>query len=114
VLSLTVALTVLFLSGRATAIMITLSSLFMVFSAIVASGMLMWAGRDAAAKWGGVGRFFFVRSSLNATRDADVSIVRNPRILAEATLFQFLTFLLDGLTLWALVRSLGVGVSPGQ
>jgi Mg2+-importing ATPase len=86
----------------------------MVFSAVLAIGLLMLTGKDAAARLGGVGRFFLVRSSLNATRDADVGIVRNPRIQAEATLFQFMTFLLDGLTLWALVRSLGVAVSPGH
>jgi len=112
VLSLGIALTVLFLSGRATPLMIILSSVFMIFSATVALGMLKLAGKDAAAKLGGVGRFFLVRSSLNATRDADLNIVHSPRLQAEATLFQFMTFLLDGLTLWALVRSLGVAVSP--
>jgi len=114
VISLGVALTVLFLSGLATPLMIILSSVFMAFSAAVAIGLLILTGRDAAARLGGVGRFFLVRSSLNATRDADVGIVHNPRIQAEATLFQFMTFLLDGLTLWALVRSLGVAVSPGH
>lgn len=114
VISLAVALAILFLSGLATPLMIILSLLFMVFSAVLAIGLLMLTGKDAAARLGGVGRFFLVRSSLNATRDADVGIVRNPRIQAEATLFQFMTFLLDGLTLWALVRSLGVAVSPGH
>jgi len=114
VLSLGVALAVLVLSEKASTVTIVLSIVFMTFSASVGVGMLALTGQDVAARLGGFGRVFIVRSSLVAVRDADVSIVRNPRIQTEATVFQLLTFLLDGLTLWTLVRSLGVAVSPGH
>lgn len=114
VLALGVALVVLFLSGRASPVTIVLSIAFMTFCAVVSIGMLLLSGQDVAVRLGPIGRFFIVRSSLNAIRDADPAIVRNPRIQAETTLFQLLTFLLDGLTLWTLVRSLGVAVSPGH
>lgn len=114
VLSLAVALAVLLLSEKASTVTIVLSIVFMLFSAAVSLGMLKLCGKDVAARLGPVGRFFIVRSSLVAMRDADASMVRNSRIQAEATLFQLLTFLLDGLTLWTLVRSLGVAVSPGH
>jgi Mg2+-importing ATPase len=111
-LSLAVALGVLLLSGRASTVILILTIVFMVFSGTVASVMLLLCGKDVASRLGGVGRFFLVRSSLVAMRDANTAIVRNPRIQAEATLFQLMTFLLDGLTLWTLVRSLGVALAP--
>ena len=91
---------------------IVLSIVFMIFSAAVGIGMMLVSGKDVAALLGRVGRMFIVRSSLVAMKDADASIVRDPRIQTEATLFQLLTFLLDGLTLWTLVLSLGVAISP--
>jgi Mg2+-importing ATPase len=114
VLSLAVAVAVLILSGHDSPFVVALTILFMIISAGIALAMLSLCGKDVASRLGGVGRFFLVRSSLNAMKDADTTIVRNTRIQADATLFQMLTFLLDGLTLWTLVRSLGVAVTPGH
>jgi len=114
VLSLAVALGVLLLSGHASSFVLALTVFFMTISGMVAFAMLALCGKDVARRLGGVGRFFLVRSSLNAMKDADLTIVRDTRIQAEATLFQLMTFMLDGLTLWTLVRSLGVAVTPGH
>ena len=114
VLCLAVALGVLVLSGRDSPFVVALTILFMIISGTIDLGMLFLTGKDVASRLGGVGRFFLVRSSLNAMKDADLAIVRNTRIQTEATLFQMLTFLLDGLTLWTLVRSLGVAATPGH
>ena len=44
-------------------------------------------------------------------RDADPRLVRNVRLQVVASGYQFINFLLDALTLWTLIRSLGASAN---
>ena len=114
VLSLIGALLLLFFSGRATTVILIPSVIYMVLVAILAVGMVALAGRDVSRHLGRVGRIFVVHNALRAMRDADPHLVRDARLQTIATLYQLLTFLLDAVTLWALLRSLGVSANPGH
>jgi uncharacterized membrane protein YbhN (UPF0104 family) len=52
------------------------------------------------------------KTLLEALADAPPELARRPRVLAEATGFNFIIHLLDAATLWALLRSVGVEAPP--
>jgi len=105
------ALAILSFSGRASTLVISSSVLFLLFSAVIAGGMVALSGRDVAQRLGRFGRLRFLQNALRAMRDADPELVRSKRLELDGALYQLGIFVLDGLTLWALLRSLGLNSS---
>jgi len=114
VVSLTGALMFLFFTGRNAALIIVPSILFMVSGVALSVAMIGLSGRNLVQHLGRFGRFAVVQNALSAMREADGELVRNIQIQVRAALYQALTFLLDGVTLWMLLRSLGVAASPAH
>jgi uncharacterized protein (TIRG00374 family) len=62
----------------------------------------------------GISRIPGVRTLIQALSEAPPSLTHSPRVLAEATGFNFAIIVLDAATLWALLRALGVDSELGE
>jgi uncharacterized protein (TIRG00374 family) len=111
IVALCVALGILFRLGRANPVILVPSLLFLLVSGVLAAGTLLLSGRDLTRPGHRFLRFRLVRNALNAMKDADPALVRNVKVQALAAICQLITFLLDAVTLWTLVRSLGADLS---
>ncbi|WP_205520268.1 magnesium-translocating P-type ATPase [Pyxidicoccus caerfyrddinensis] len=60
----------------------------------------------------GFARIPGARTLLRAISEAPPGLAHSPRVLTEATGFNFVIHLLDAATLWALLRSIGVDAAP--
>jgi len=112
VVSLAGALIILSLFGQANAFTVVSSVVFMLLSAGLGWAMMALSGKDIGKRIGWAGRLGVVRDALEVMKDADPKIARDIRLQLIATGYQFATFLLDALTLWMLIRSLGAAVHP--
>ena len=106
--ALAAAVAVLSLLGHASFVVVFVSVLFTFFSAALVVGMLVFSGRDVL---GGRPRWLLrnriVQNAAGFMKDADLRLVHNVRLQMIASCLQLVTFLLDGTTLWMLIRSLG-------
>lgn len=57
-------------------------------------------------------RFHFIRNLIKAVETIDFNKLR-PGLIIKATLWQLLVFIFDFLTLWAMIRALGISASGG-
>jgi uncharacterized protein (TIRG00374 family) len=114
VASLLGALVILSYNGHAATLMTIPAVVFMVSGLALAAAMIVLSGRDLAGELGRFGRFAVVQSALSAMKEAERDLARNARLQLRATFYQVATFVLDGLTLWMLLRSLGVSASPAH
>jgi uncharacterized protein (TIRG00374 family) len=114
VASLLGALVILSYKGHITALMAIPAVVFMGSCLALAAGMIVSSGRDLAGELGRFGQFAVVQSALSAMKEAEPELARNTRLQLRATFYQTATFVLDGLTLWMLLRSLGVNASPAH
>jgi Mg2+-importing ATPase len=105
--ALGMSLAILFYFGRMHSVILASATLFMLLSAALAAGMLMLTGKEIARAPRWPHRYRIVRNALDILKDADRGLVHNVRLQVIASGYQFATFLLDALTLWVLVRSLG-------
>lgn len=112
--SLLGALGILFYNGHITAIMAIPAILFMVSCLALAIAMIVSSGRDLAGELGRFGQSAVVQSALSAMKEAEPELARNTRLQLRATFYQLATFVLDGLTLWMLLRSLGMASSAAH
>ncbi|MBV2132220.1 flippase-like domain-containing protein [Pseudomonas sp. MAP12] len=105
VFAIGVALGIVIVEGHATALLIVTATLFALGSLAVALGIALLAGRRlprlAERSWIGRG--------LAMLRQVDPGLTRNPRLLARVVLLDLSIILLDGTTLWVLVRAMGEG-----
>jgi uncharacterized protein (TIRG00374 family) len=62
----------------------------------------------------GISRIPGVRTLVQALSEAPPALAHSPRVLAEATGFNFAIIVLDAATLWALLRALGVDSALGE
>jgi Mg2+-importing ATPase len=113
-LCLSGALVILILAGHNTAFVVVPSLVFMVSVVALSCGILVLSGRNLVAHWGRFGRLAVVQNSMSAMKEADSQLVRNLRVQSYAMFCQAATFVLDGLTLWMLLRSLGIAASPAH
>ncbi|QSQ25392.1 HAD-IC family P-type ATPase [Pyxidicoccus parkwayensis] len=113
ILALLVALSVADFLGEArvmvwtaTGVLIVLVSLLIMFLVRLSRN----AGVERAPR--GFARIPGARALLAALSEAPPSLAHSPRVLSEATGFNFIIHLLDAATLWALLRSIGVDADP--
>jgi Mg2+-importing ATPase len=108
VTALAAAVIVLSHLGHASFVLVSVSILFIFFSAALVVGMLAFSGRDVLRgrpHW--LLRYRVVQNAADVMKDADLRLVHNVRLQLIASCFQLITFLLDAATLWMLIRSLG-------
>lgn len=88
------------------------SAMFLVIAAAIPIAVLrlQQVGVERLPSW--LRRRPVVAGFLDLYRDAPSGMVRNPALLMQATIWQFTIFVLDGATLWALLKALGHEVSP--
>ena len=112
--AIVVAWTILFASGRAGSFALTACVLFILLSAGLVFGLLELTARDIRRGPAWFLRNRFVSNALSITKDAAPELVRSVRLQMVASGFQLATFLLDALTLWVLIRSLGAWADPSH
>jgi Mg2+-importing ATPase len=105
------ALIILIRSHHANSVVIWTSIIFMLLSTLLTAGMLELSGKDVRPARHRLFRYRIVRNALWVMKDADPRLVRNTRLQAIASGYQILTFVLDAMTLWALVRSLAANAA---
>ena len=113
VIGLTVAMAIAIVSGQTNALVVSLATVFTVFSVALATGVLRLAGRPMPAAVSKLGRFSVMRSVGRFLEDADPALIRNRRLLVRTIAAQLAIILFDAATLWALIRSLDVVAPPG-
>jgi uncharacterized protein (TIRG00374 family) len=113
VAALVAALIILIYLGHANSVVISACVLFMTLSVMLVAGMLKLSSKDSLPGPHWLSRHRIIQNALRIMKDADPELVRNTRLQTIASGYQFITFLLDALTLWTLIRSMGAsaGVS---
>jgi Mg2+-importing ATPase len=107
VVALAAALAIVIASGRASSLIVSVSLTFMLLGAGLTAGMLALTPERLARIPKRIQRFQFVQNALKDSRDADSQLVRDTWLQIAAAFYQLLTFLLDAVTLWMLMHSLG-------
>ena len=111
--ALSTTITILSFLGHATFVLVFPSVLFISLAAAVVAGILVFSGRDVLRKyprW--LIRYRLIQEGLNFIKDADRRLVHNFHLQLIASCLQLATFLLDAMTLWVLIRSLGATARP--
>jgi uncharacterized membrane protein YbhN (UPF0104 family) len=91
--------------------MLTGAVLWAALEIVISAFGLRWAGRaPGTSSW--VARFRFVQPAFRFLAGADPRLVRDGRLLAEATIYQLLIVVLDTLTILALIWSVGGAAPP--
>jgi Mg2+-importing ATPase len=106
VVALAVALIFATFLGHTAALILVLSALFLAFSLGLMTAILILSGRRPVAP-GKLSRIPMLSGITNFLEDTDPKMVRNPKLLTEAVLWQLAIILLDAATMWVLIRSLG-------
>jgi P-type Mg2+ transporter len=105
--AIAVALAICYQFGRANAVIVMSSLLFTALSTGLAAGMLALTGKEPTQRLRSLYRYRVIRNALSVVKDADPRLVHNLHLQVVASLYQLITFLLDALTLWSLIRSVG-------
>jgi Mg2+-importing ATPase len=106
VVALAAALVFAGVFGRRAALIIVLAVVFLAFSIGLTAAILLLSGRQSPAERKPL-RLPVVKDVLSFMEVADPEIIRDPRRLGNATLWQVAICLLDAATIWVLIRSLG-------
>ncbi|MGZ5146240.1 MAG: lysylphosphatidylglycerol synthase transmembrane domain-containing protein [Burkholderiales bacterium] len=106
-------LAVLSAEGRASAPVLVAGGIFVLVAAGVATAAIRLSGTQAQWLKGRAHVPAWLRRALEMLARARPRLVRNPPLLASATALQLAIVALDALTLWALIRSLGVAAPLG-
>jgi Mg2+-importing ATPase len=110
-LGLGVALLVTTLHGAATVLIIWSSAVFMLFAIAFSVTLLVVTGRPAGALAHKLRRARPLARALHFLQEADLRLVRKPRLLIEASAWQLVILVLDSATLWVLIHGLGASAS---
>ena len=106
VVALAVAVLFIGLFGPSATLILIFAGLFLLFGIGLTVVILLLAGRRTAP-WRKVLRLPVLKHMVDFVKETDPQIMRDPKLLAEVTLWQIAIFLLDAATMWVLIRSLG-------
>jgi len=107
VVCLLAALAITTATGHSNWIVLVISVLFLLFAIGLVTAVIAISagkGRKQAAL---LERVPVVRSAMQFLTDADARLTQNLRLLAETSFWQFVIFVLDGVTMWVLILALG-------
>jgi Mg2+-importing ATPase len=111
VLLLLVALLLLSLPAPAGKAMILGSTVFIVCSVMLVIALLVLPGHATSRIARYLARLRPLKNLLGPIEEADVTLVRKPRLLVEACISQLAIVLLDAATVWVLIEALGADAS---
>lgn len=111
VLALGTALGILVVEGHATRLLVAACILFVLASLAVALGTILLVGRALPRRLHGLFDWRWLKRGLFILEQADVGLIRNPRLLATTTGLDLGIILLDATTLWGLVHAVGAVAS---
>ena len=103
---------VLTAQGRATAPVLVAGGAFILAAAVVAAAAIRLSGTQARWLNDRAHVPAWLRRALDLLAQARPTLVRNPRLIGSGTALQLAIVALDALTMWALIRSLGVAAPP--
>lgn len=112
VVALTVALTIIVVSGEGRPIILVTAALFLAFSIALCVAVLGLPGRSHERLAHAVGRVPGLGATVRFVAGADPRLVRSPRLLIDTTTLQAIIVMLDALTIWVLLAALGERASP--
>jgi P-type Mg2+ transporter len=113
VIGLMAAMAIAIANNQTNALVVSLATVFTIFSVALTTGVLLLAGRPTPAVLSKLKRFAPVRGIAGFLEDADPGLIRNRRLLVRTTAAQLAIIFFDAATLWTLIRSLHVVASPG-
>ncbi len=111
IVNLAVALALLAAAGHAVPLILALGVFFLLYSAALATVVLVLSGRQPGRLARGLLRIPGLRRILAVLQDADPRLAHDPALLSRATALQILVAVADAATLWALLHALGVDAS---
>ena len=106
VVTLLVALAITSILRETSRILMSASALFIAFALALTVGVITLSGRRSKAGTRAA-RLPVIKGIVGFLEDADATLVRNPKVLGAATLWQIGIFALDAATVWVCIRSLG-------
>lgn len=111
VLTLALALAITITQGHASALIITVAALLVMFGTALTVTALVLSGRKNAIPKG-FARVPLVKNALVLLRQAEPRLARSPRLILQSGIFQVAISVLDAATIWVLIRSFGSAASP--
>jgi Mg2+-importing ATPase len=109
--ALGVALVIALASGRASPLVLTLGALVIVAGTLIVAAVLAVAARSVPRLERLTRRVPLLRDALRLLAKADPRLTHRVRLHLFATLWQLVTILCDALSMWLLLRALGVHAS---
>lgn len=99
--------------GEARAAVWSVSAVFIALASALIFALMRLSRGGPARPPRAVARIPGLRTLIQALTEAPPALAHRPRVLAEATGFNFAIIVLDAATLWTLLRALGVDAAPG-
>jgi uncharacterized protein (TIRG00374 family) len=100
--------------GEAQATVWSISAVFIALSMALIAFLVRLSRGGPGRLPRGVSRIPGIRTLIQALSEAPPALAHSPRVLAEATGFNFAIIVLDAATLWVLLRALGVDSELGE
>jgi uncharacterized protein (TIRG00374 family) len=101
------ALAIVARQGRANAIVIVMTALFLLFSIGISAAVMTLAGHRGALRPRAVFARPILAKAVRFVAASDPRLMRSPRLLAETVALQLAIVMLDAATMWLLIRALG-------
>lgn len=114
VITLVAALGVLWWAGYQNALVLAVAALFLLFSIGLSAAVLVLSGAPHPRIAALLHRVSPLRTLLQFLADADVSLMRDGRVLAAAIGLQTAIVLCDAATIWILILAMGESAPPGR
>jgi Mg2+-importing ATPase len=112
ILALLLALSLATWLGEAPAAVWIVSGTFIALASALIAVLVRLSRGKPVKLWRPVSRLPGLQTLIHALTEAPPALAHRPRVLAEATGFNFAIHVLDAATLWALLRALGVDAAP--
>jgi uncharacterized protein (TIRG00374 family) len=112
VVCLAAALIITLVHHQASPLVLISAAAFASFALALTVVILVLAGRGSGASKAKVRRLRVLRRALELLERADPRLTRNPRLIAQASVYQLTVFVLDASTVWVLIEALGASASP--
>lgn len=111
VVALGAALAIAAARGHAHPVVVVVAAVFGAFAVAVIVVLVVFSGRRLGGRLAST-RIPGLRRARDVLERVDRGVVRDLRNLLDATVLQLAIILLDAVTMWTLIRALGVEVSP--
>jgi Mg2+-importing ATPase len=109
---LAAAFVIILARGRPSAVIVGAVTVFLAFAGALTIGAMRLSGHPAGPFAHRLARLRPLGAGLRLLEQADPRLSHSPRILFEASVYQWIVLLLDAATMWVLIASFGATASP--